>query len=74
MKRDALQRLNAGHLVDRDCAMALVGAGCGLVNLTDIGAFGVKGRIWFWRQPVTKAVRYDAAWFRTSRSVRWGAF
>src|SRR5580658_2691818 len=28
---DALQRLNAGHLVDRDCAMALVGAGCGLV-------------------------------------------
>ena len=32
-----------------NCAMALVGAGCGLVNLTDIGAFGVKGRIWFWR-------------------------
>src|SRR5215475_10148859 len=26
-RRDALQRLNAGHLVDRDCAMALVGAG-----------------------------------------------
>src|SRR6202030_2939075 len=24
-RRDALQRLNAGHLVDRDCAMALVG-------------------------------------------------
>jgi hypothetical protein len=34
-RRDALQRLNAGHLVDRDCAMALVGAGRGLVNLTD---------------------------------------
>ena len=38
-RRDALQRLNA--LVDRDCAMALVGAGCRLVNLTDIG---IKGR------------------------------
>jgi len=24
-------RLNAGHLVDRDCVMALVGAGCRLV-------------------------------------------
>src|SRR6516165_809881 len=57
-RRDALQRLNARHLVDRDCAMALVGAGCRLVDLTDIGAFGVKGRIWFWRQPVTKAVRF----------------
>src|SRR6202035_1030982 len=29
-RRDALQRLNAGHLVDRDCAMELVGAGGGL--------------------------------------------
>src|SRR6516225_5448480 len=66
-RRDALQRLNAGHLVDRDCAMALVGAGCGLVNLTDIGAFGVKGRIWFWRQPVTKAVRFKVGLFFKKR-------
>jgi hypothetical protein len=36
--------------------MALVGAGCGLVNLTNISAFGVKGRIGFGRQPVTKQV------------------
>ena len=43
--------------------MALVGAGSGLVNLTDIGAFGVKGRIWFWRQPVTKAVRFKVGLF-----------
>jgi hypothetical protein len=49
--------------------MALVGAGCGLVNLTDIGAFGVKGRIWFWRQPVTKAVRFKVGlFFASSRS------
>ena len=66
-RRDALQRLNAGHLVDRDCAMALVGAGCGLVNLTDIGAFGVKGRIWFWRQPVTEAVRFEVGLFFKNR-------
>src|SRR5262252_8929642 len=66
-RRDALQRLNAGHLVDRDCAMALVGAGCGLVNLTDIGAFGVKGRIGFWRQPVTKAVRFKVGLFFKKR-------
>src|SRR5215470_7995326 len=65
-RRDALQRLNAGHLVDRDCAMALVGAGCGLVNLTDIGAFGVKGRIGFWRQPVTKAGGLRSASFLKS--------
>src|SRR6516225_5223556 len=66
-RRDALQRLNAGHLVDRDCAMALVGAGSGLVNFTDIGAFGVKGRIWFWRQPVTKAVRFKVGFFFKKR-------
>src|SRR6516164_9336169 len=66
-RRDALQRLNARHLVDRDCAMALVGAGCRLVNLTDIGAFGVKGRIWFWRQPVTKAVRFKVGLFFKKR-------
>jgi len=47
--------------------MALVGAGCGLVNLTDIGAFGVKGRIWFWRQPVTKAVRFKVGLFFKKR-------
>src|SRR5262252_5156160 len=67
LRRGALQRLNAGHLVDRDCAMALVGAGCGLVNLTDIGAFGVKGRIGFCRQPVTKAVRFKVGLFFKKR-------
>src|ERR1700733_310067 len=66
-RRDALQRLNACHLVDRDCAVALVGAGCGLVNLTDISAFGVKGGIWFWRQPVTKAMRFKVGLFFKKR-------
>src|SRR5215470_9264003 len=72
--RDALQRLNAGHLVDRDCAMALVGAGRRLVDLTDIGAFGIKGRIWFWRQPVTKAVRFKVGLFFKKRPERCEMF
>src|SRR6516165_7371746 len=47
--------------------MALVGAGCRLVDLTDIGAFGVKGRVWFWRQPATKAVRFKVGLFFKKR-------
>jgi hypothetical protein len=47
--------------------MALVGAGCRLVDLTEIGAFGVKGRIGFWRQPVTKAVRFKVGLFFKKR-------
>ena len=66
-RRDALQRLNTGHLVDRDCPMTLIGARCGLVNLTDVGAFGIKGRIGFWRQPVTKAMRFKVGLFFKKR-------
>src|ERR1700730_9170439 len=66
-RRDALQGLNAGHLVDRDRAMALIGAGCGLVNLADVGALGVKGRIGFWGQPVTKAMRFEVGLFFKKR-------
>jgi hypothetical protein len=47
--------------------MALVGVRCGLVNLTDVGAFGVKGRIGFWRQPVTKAMRFKVGLFFKKR-------
>jgi hypothetical protein len=32
---NALQGLNAGHLVDRDRAMPLTADGCGLVNFTN---------------------------------------
>ena len=41
--------------------------GCGLVNLADVGAFGVKGRIGFWRQPVTKAMRFEVGLFFKKR-------
>jgi hypothetical protein len=66
-RRGALQGLNAGHLVDRDRAMAVIGAGCGLVNLADVGALGVKGRIGFCGQPVTKAMRFEVGLFFKKR-------
>src|ERR1700724_4111250 len=66
-RRGALQGLNAGHLVDRDRAMAVIGTGCGLVNLADVGAFSVEGRIGFWRQPVTKAMRFEVGLFFKKR-------
>src|SRR5271169_5497793 len=66
-RRGALQGLNASHLVDRYRAMSVVGTGRGLVNLTDVGAFGVKGRIGFWRQPVTKAMRFEVGLFFKKR-------
>src|SRR5580693_4457569 len=66
-RRGTFQGLNAGHLVDRDRAMAVIGAGCGLVNLADVGALGVKGRIGFWRQPVTKAMRFEVSLFFKKR-------
>src|SRR3984893_12919291 len=66
-RRGALQGLNAGHLVDRDRAMALIGAGGGPVNRADVGALGVKGRIGFWGQPVTKAMRFEVGLFFKKR-------
>src|SRR5271156_2954423 len=66
-RRGALQGLNAGHLVDRDRAMAVVGTGCGLVNLADVSALGVKGRIGFRRQPMTKAMRFEVGLFFKNR-------
>jgi hypothetical protein len=47
--------------------MAVIGTGCGLVNLADVGAFGVEGRIGFWRQPVTKAMRFKVGLFFKKR-------
>ena len=66
-RRGALQGLNAGHLVDRDRAMAVVGTGRGVVDLADVGAFGVKGRIGFRRQPIAKAMRFEVGLFFKKR-------
>src|SRR5271170_451349 len=66
-RRGALQGLNASHLVDRYRAMSVVGTGRGLINLADVGAFGVKGRIGFRRQPITKAMRFEVGLFFKKR-------
>ena len=44
-RRNTLQRLNAGHFVNGDRAISVIGAGCGLVNRTDIRALAIKGGI-----------------------------
>jgi hypothetical protein len=66
-RRDALQGLNAGHLVDRNRAMGVVGAGRSLVNLTDVGALGIEGGIGLRGQPVTDAMRLEVGLFFKKR-------
>jgi len=65
--RDALQRLNAGHLVDGDRAMAVIGTGRILVNLANVGAFAVEGRIGLGSQPVADAMRFEVGFFFKKR-------
>jgi hypothetical protein len=48
-------------------AMAVIGTGCGLVNLADVSAFGVKGRIGLRSQPITKAMRFEVGLFFKKR-------
>jgi len=66
-RRDALQRLNAGHLVDGNRAMGVVGAGRSLVNLADVGALGIEGGIGLRGQPVTDAMRFEVGLFFKKR-------
>jgi hypothetical protein len=66
-RRDALERLNAGHLVHRDRAVSVVGASGGLVDLADIGALGVEGGIRLRRQPVAYAMRLEVGFFFKNR-------
>src|SRR6266480_65852 len=64
---DALQRLNAAHLVDRDRAMSGIGAGRGPVDRADVSALGVKGGIGLRGQPVTNAMRLEVGLFFKKR-------
>src|SRR5215216_6391478 len=64
---DALQRLNAGHLIDRDRAMAVIGGSRGFVDDADVGALGVEGGIGLRRQPITDAVRLEIGLFFKKR-------
>ena len=60
----AFQRLDTGHLVDRDGLHALFGGGgCRLINRADIGALRLEVGIGFGCQPVTVAVRLEISLF-----------
>src|SRR5207247_5314350 len=66
-RRDALQRLDAGHLVDGYRAMGLVGSGRNLVDLADVGALGIERRIGLRGQPVTDPMRLKVSFFFKKR-------
>ena len=53
--RDAFKGLDAGHLVDGDGTMGVIGGGRGFVDRADAGAFGMEGGIGLGRQPVADA-------------------
>jgi hypothetical protein len=64
----ALQRLNTGHLVDRDGPHTLLrDAGSELIYRTDIGALGVKVGIRLGRQPVAATVWLEIGCFFKNR-------
>src|SRR5579863_340608 len=64
---DALQGLNAGHLVDGDRATGAIGGSRSLVNRADVGALGVEGGIGLRGQPVTDAMRFEVGLFFKKR-------
>src|SRR3984893_2095114 len=66
-RRGALQGLDAGHLVDRHRAMAVIGTGRGVVDFADVSALGVKCRIGLRRQPIAKAMRFEVGLFFKKR-------
>src|SRR5262245_39300516 len=66
-RRDALQRLDAGHLVDADGAMRVVLDGGGLVDRADVGALGIEGGIGLRGQPIAHAMRLEVGLFFKKR-------
>jgi hypothetical protein len=65
----AFQRLDAGHLVDRNSLHALPGGGGRgrLIHRADVGALAVEVRIRLRGQPVTVAVRLEVGLFFKKR-------
>jgi hypothetical protein len=67
-RRRTLQRLNTGHLIDRNGLHTLFrGAGGDLIHRTDIGALGVKVGIRLGRQPIAATVRLEIGFFFKNR-------
>jgi hypothetical protein len=59
--------LNAGHLVDGNGAMSVIGAGCSLIDLADVGALAVESGIGLLGQPVTEAMGFEVGLFFKKR-------
>ena len=66
-RRDALQSLNAGHLVDGDRATGVIGGGRSLVDRADVCALGIEGGIGLRGQPVADAMRLEVGLFFKKR-------
>ena len=67
IRRSALQRLHAGHLVDRDGADVLLRRrGCVVVDGADISALALELRIRLGREPAAHAMRLDVGIFLKS--------
>ena len=63
-----LQRLNAGHFVDRHGVHVLLGGGRRrLVDRADVGALGVEFGIRLGRQPIAAAMRLEVRIFFKKR-------
>jgi hypothetical protein len=68
VRRGPFQRLDAGHLVDRDGLHALLGGGGGcLIHRADVGALGVEVGVRLAGQPVTVEMRLEIGHFFKSR-------
>src|SRR5712691_12107846 len=66
-RRDALQCLDTGHLVDGHRAVGFIGSGRSLVDRTDIGALGIECGIGLRGQPVTDPMRLKVGFFFKKR-------
>jgi hypothetical protein len=67
-RRGAFQRLDTGHLVDRDGLNTLLRSGGGsLIHRADIGTLGVEVGIGLRRQPVAVEMRLEIGLFFKKR-------
>ena len=71
---DALERLDAGHLVDRDRAHRLLGFDGAAIDAAYIDALGLEVRVGLGREPGAHAMRLEVGFFLKSAppsGARW---
>ena len=66
-RRYALEGLDAGHLIDGNGAVGVIGDGGGFVHRADVCAFGIEGGIGLRGQPVANALRPEVGLFFKNR-------